>query len=77
MINRHYIWDKKTVHTVIWVVVAVLVLVGTFTIELMSDIVQDNKKLERDLNATIYDYNDLVQSGTCPDRMPKYEEVVG
>lgn len=42
-----------------------------------------SKKIERDMSvqkskAKYWErkYNDLIQSGTCLDRMPKYEEVV-
>lgn len=83
--NRHYIWNKKTVHTVIWAVVAVLVLAGTFMIELMSDIVHDNQKLERDLKAVMYDYNELKNKpkpkeylpNTCLERIHEFEKVAG
>lgn len=81
MSKEPYVWEKKRVHTVIWAVVSVLVVVGTFTVELMSDIVQDNQKLERDLKAIIYDYNELKNKpkpkeflpGTCLERIPSYE----
>lgn len=81
MSKEPYVWEKKKVHTVIWAVVAVLVLVGTFIVELMSDIVQDNQRLERDLKAIIYDYNELKNKpkpkeylpNTCLERIPSYE----
>lgn len=83
MSKEPYVWEKKKVHTVIWAVVAVLVVVGTITVELMSDIVQDNQKLERDMKAMIYDYNELKNKpkpkpkeflpGTCLERIPSYE----
>lgn len=76
-----YVWEKKKVHRVIWAIVAVLILVGTFMVELMSDIVQDNQKLESDLKALIYDYNELKNKpkpkeylpNTCLERIPDYE----
>lgn len=82
MSKEPYVWEKKKVHTVIWAVVAALVLIGTFTVELMSDIVQDNQKLERDLKAMIYDYNELKNKpkpkeylpNTCLERRYEFEK---
>lgn len=81
MSKEPYVWEKKKVHTAIGIMVMVLVLIGTFTIELMSDIVQDNQKLERDLKAMIYDYNELKNKpkpkeylpNTCLERIYKFE----
>lgn len=84
MSKEPYVWDKNKVHTVIWAVVAVLVLVGTFTVELMSDIIQDKQKLEHDLNATIDKYNTLKHKQppkkeylpqTCLERIPAFEVI--
>lgn len=83
MSKEPYVWEKKKVHTVIGMTVLVLVLVGSFTIELLSDIVQDNQKLDRDLKAIIHNHKELknkpkqvekeILPQTCLERIPAYE----
>lgn len=80
---KHYILTKRHVH--IFIVIFIL-LIGLVVLIATNNVstTNANRNLEKKLGAAQskaqrfeQKYKDLIESGTCLDRKPKYEEVIG
>jgi hypothetical protein len=80
---KHYILDKRIVHvavTALIVETVLVVIIGT------NNVYTTNANRDMEKQADIKEakakywegrYRDLTESGTCLERTPKYEKVVG